>query len=223
MEDKTLRGIIRAEREKLSGLTWRQRLGYVWDYYKPLMAAVLVVIFAVYLVVSIYHGMKQKEILNVYLLNCNSLDVDSEEMAAEFAEYLGGTGKNEVITIDAGLELGDSDYAYASQIKLMALMGSQQIDILLLEREQFDSFCEEEILMDLTDVLSQEQLEAWEPYLVYGGDQAGAASPVYGVDMQESPVLQKYHAYNGEVCAAVFHEAVNTDICDDFFEFLLKK
>ena len=45
MDDKNPKAVIREELKKLSALSWGERVGYIWDYYKPLMAAILVIIF----------------------------------------------------------------------------------------------------------------------------------------------------------------------------------
>lgn len=224
MEDKTWRDVIREERKKLAQLTWGQRLVYIWDYYKPLMVAVLVIIFAVSTGISIYHNMQLKDVLQVYFLNSNGLEADAEGMTAEFAEYLGGLDKNEVLTLDTGIALGGEDStAYAYQIKFMALMTNADIDILVMDPERFEEYQKEGYFCDLGEVLSQEQMSRWADGLVYADDPENGGEKAYGLRVQEAPALQRYHIYEGGILyAAVTSNAKHTDVCDDFFEYLMK-
>ena len=68
MDERSIREIIREELKKLKGMTWGQRLGYIWDYYKPLMAAILAVILVISIGVSIYRNMQLHSVYGYFLL-----------------------------------------------------------------------------------------------------------------------------------------------------------
>ena len=103
MDERSIREVIREELKKLKGMTWGQRLGYIWDYYKPLMAAILAVILVISIGVSIYRNMQINHLLNVYFVNCNSTELDAQAITDDFAEYIGGIGaKDEILLPDEG-------------------------------------------------------------------------------------------------------------------------
>ncbi len=220
MDDKkTLKEIIREELEKLSKLTWGQRFGYIWDYYKPLMAAIFGVIFVIVIGVNIYHNLQLKQLLNVYLLNSNSFEIDTDQIAAGFGEYIGGLGEDDVVTVDASLDLTDttSQYGIAAQTKFTALISAAEVDILILDRESYERYSEMEYFADLSDVLSAEQMEKWADLLVQGeGTEA-----MQGLDLTGSPILEQYNAYGDDTYyGAVVLNGEHLNLCDDFFEYL---
>lgn len=218
-EDKKLRVVIREELKKLSGMTWGKRLGYIWDYYKPLLAAILGIVAAIYIGVTIYHNLQQIDVIQVYMIDSNALDIDTEEIAAEFGEFLGGLKKNEVVTIDTSLTEDEDDvsqYAMASRIKVMALTSGGGMDMMLLKEDVYEKYLEEGMLQAMDDILTEEQKEKWSGRLI------GDSGRIYGVDVQDSPVLERYNAYFGEkVYAVVSVNAAHLEKCDDFLEFIL--
>lgn len=170
MDTKKTKAIIREELKKLSGLSWGERLGYIWDYYKPLMAAILLIIFLVSMGVEIYQNLQKEQLLDVYFVNSNNLFVDSEAMTSEFTEYIGGLEKNQEINIDTTLSLEEGNlnqFSTASQTKITALASSKAIDVLVMDEETFDKYYAEGFFADLGALLSEEQLEAWSDLLIY--------------------------------------------------------
>lgn len=224
-ENKTWREIIREELKKLSQLTWGQRLGYIWDYYKPLMAAVIAVIFIISIGVTIYHNLQLTTVLQAYLVNCNALSIDVDEMTEDFSEYLGGLDKKEVLLIDTGITLDDDDRAgYAQQMKFTTLSANGDMDVILFPPELFEKYQKEGMFLDLTTILSEEQQNALADYFVYGEDQTDGEDKVFGLNVQQSPVLGRYDAYCGDpVYAVVMGNAKHTDACDDFLSYLMEQ
>ena len=132
MDERSIREIIREELKKLKGMTWGQRLGYIWDYYKPLMAAILAVILVISIGVSIYRNMQINHLLNVYFVNCNSTELDAQAITDDFAEYIGGIGAKDEILLDTSTILDAEDtsqYSMASQMKFTAVVAAGDVDV----------------------------------------------------------------------------------------------
>ena len=227
-DEKTLKRIIRTELEKLKKLTWKERLVYIWDYYKPL----LVILFGIWLLISVivtmYHNMQLEYLMNAYFINSNALEVDSDRMTAEFVERIGGIGPREVVTIDTTLDLRDtsSQYGVAAQMKMTALMSAETIDLLIVDQETYERYKEMGYFADFSTLFSEEQLEEWADLLVGADGKRLADKPdggtAYGLDLTEAPVLSECNAYMGNAAYGVVAvNAVRTDLCDDFFSYLL--
>lgn len=167
---KKIREIIKEEKEKLSGLTWKKRLGYIWDYYKPLMAAVLSVIAAVGVGAAIYHNAQQKSLLNVYIMDCYASSLAGNAMAEEFEEYLGGLDEDEYVLVDTQLIAGSGatgQFDMSNQMKFAALANAHEVDMVILNQETYDSFLEKGYLMELDGLLSEEQKNQWADLLAW--------------------------------------------------------
>ena len=121
-------------------MTWGQRLGYIWDYYKPLMAAILAVILVISIGVSIYRNMQINHLLNVYFVNCNSTELDAQAITDDFAEYIGGIGAKDEILLDTSTILDAEDtsqYSMASQMKFTAVVAAGDVDVAIFDSEQY--------------------------------------------------------------------------------------
>lgn len=244
MTEKTPKQIIREELQKLSGMSWGQRLGYIWDYYKPLMAAMLGVIFLICIGVEIYHNKQIEQLLSVYMINNGNILADSDTMENEFADYIGGLEAKQQITIDTSLTLGDEN-STANQTKFMVLSAANELELLLIDEATFDQYYEQGFFADLTGMLSQDQLEGWSDILIYRDkinedaseleaenpekDQnkadAGSAEEILAaIDLSGSPVLQDYGFYQGEtVYGCLYANAEYKELYGQFFTFLLEK
>lgn len=226
MDERSVKEIIREEWKKLSGLTWGQRLGYIWDYYKPLMVAILLIAGAISIGVTIYHNLQINHVFQTYWINSNSFEFDSDEVAAEFAEYIGGIGKNDEITVDASIQYSlteNTEYSMAAQMKLTALMAAGDMDVLLLDGEIYEHFMEVgAAFQELSEIYPEEQLKTWEPYWVKGENAESGGEGVYALLVTDAPVLKRLNAYpEGEVYAVVMTGTKHPEECAQFLDYLL--
>lgn len=169
MEDGTWRDALRREREKLSKLTWKERFVYVWDYYKTQMVIIIGVILLIQIGFTMVSNMQKEEVLQAYFVNCNYSGIDQDAVIAEFGEYIGGLDRHEVVTLDTTITSGGADgmeTTMAQQMKFTALMAAQSIDLMLLDENAYEQYEQQDYLMDLTDVFSEEQKERWSERLV---------------------------------------------------------
>ncbi len=222
--EKSLKEKVRDELKKLSSLTWRQRLGYIWDYYKPLMAAVVIVILVLSVVATAVHNMSLNRIFSAYLVNCNSYETDSDLISGEFAEYIGGIGSNDQITVDATLGFSQdevSEYSMAGQMKLTALLAAGEVDLMILDEDAYQGYFGSDVFQELSAVVDEEQLDAWKEYL-FGDPDSGSGSGWYAVNVQDSPVLARGNSYGGEAAYAVIIPGTeHLELCIRFINYLL--
>lgn len=221
-DKKSVKQVIREELKKLSTLTWGQRFVYVWDYYKLLMAAVLLVIALISLGVTIYKNKQLNQLLTVYMVNCNSIVLNSKEISDEFITSIGGISEKDVIRVDTTVYLSDdgSQYSMANQVKITAMVSSGNVDLMLMDPEMFSIYAEQDYFRDLSEVLSEEQMKKWSDLLITD-EKTGK---IQGIDLTEAPALQKREAYFGDtVYGGVILNSTRLEFCDDFFEYLMSE
>ena len=223
--EKSLKETIKDELKKLSSLTWGQRLGYIWDYYKPLMAAAVVLIIVISIVVTVVHNVRLNRIFNAYLVNCNSYETDPDLISGEFAEYIGGIGSNDQITVDTTLSFNPdevSEYSMAGQMKMTALLAAGEIDLMILDENAYRSYPDPDVFQELSSVYGGEQLAAWKDYLVEGPDSGENAETWFAVDVRDSPVLARGNSYGGQAAYAVVVPGTeHLELCAAFINYLL--
>lgn len=83
----------------LKTMTWKQRVGFVWDYYRLVILAVVAVIILIGM--TVHHYMTTKEdISQIVLVNAKSMPADEEPDFSEFMEQYGyDTAAQEVVVM----------------------------------------------------------------------------------------------------------------------------
>ena len=148
----------RAEnREALANMNLLQKLDYIFEYYKfPL---VLILIAVVALGSILYYRLTRKEaLLYVAFANISMGDTLDSALGEDYPRAIGeNPGKCEVklyrnLYLSQDATVQNHEYAYASQLKVMAAMANGQLDVLLMNREAYDIMSAGGYLRPLTDL-----------------------------------------------------------------------
>jgi len=171
--------------KKLKGKPLKEKLDHIFTYFKvPIFVALFFIVFTVSMIV---HVVTQKDLaLSVYCLNSPTLDDAPDVFANEFAQAAQiDLDENEVI-VYTNMIVDDSDAqgAYETAQVIMAKMSAQLVDILATDTRTMTQYAYGETFLDLTQVLTPEQLEKLEDQLVYYD--AGFENPSV---MDETPVI----------------------------------
>lgn len=139
----------------------KKKLQYLFDYYKlPMVSAAIllyILIFAVY-----RHETKKTPCLYVGLVNVAAGEELQNLLTDAFLEERAPEGEKEPVLLYQGLYLTDDtsspDYTYsrASQMKILASIDANQLDIVILNREAFDAFAQNGFLFNLEQLLAEE-------------------------------------------------------------------
>ncbi len=226
MDDKSLKDTIREEWKKLSGLTWGKRLGYIWDYYKPLMLGFLGILMVISVAAAMIRNARTETVFQGCLINSAGILSDiPEQMSQEFGDYLGGLEKNQEILITTmGYDPEDvSQYGVANQMKLTTMMAAGDLDVFLMDEETYGELQNLGAFRDLQELLTQEQLEAWEDLLHYDKDAETGEEGIFALRLDGAPVIEKYQLYSGPVYAAVMTGSGRPETGIQFFQYLMSE
>lgn len=153
--------------EKLKELKGKKKLEYIWNYYKVHLFIIFVVIYII--LYTIFRNVTAKE-PEIYLGFVNVSPGTTLEMTLtdDFLTRLNtGNPKSSVYTY-AGLLLSenvdDADIAYvqASQMKILASLESQLMDVVFMDQEAFDAFAQNGYLYNMEDFLSTYTPDSYE-------------------------------------------------------------
>ena len=159
---------FKKEREELRNGTFKDKLNYFWYYYKwyviGILCALIVIVTLVYQIAT-----EKEDAFKAVMLNANLLTEDGS-YAEDFAEYADIDLNENIVFFDASLyitdDIMDAD-AYASIQKLTAYTMSEDVDIMVTDAHSFRKYAHNELFYDLRTILSEEQLEKYEPYFYY--------------------------------------------------------
>lgn len=164
---------FKEEREALKQGTRKQKLQYFWDYYKWHVIGTIVAVACASSL--IYHFVTYREdAFFAAILNSAELK-PSNDYASKFMDYaeLDPAGckvnfdPSFSITFDVSSPEALDEVYYSSREKLNLLMTVGELDSIISNDELFGHFANSGIFCDLRAYLSQEQLDAYEPYFYY--------------------------------------------------------
>ncbi len=101
----------------------------------------------------------------VTVLNCSTV-YDDSAYCSEIEDYI-GAGSGQCVTINSSLDVSDSSGNYNSLAALAAYQAVDLIDVMIAEEATVFSYSQQDILIDITTVLSEEQMEYYGDSLYY--------------------------------------------------------
>lgn len=198
-------------------MNWNKKLEYFWTYYKfPLLLTVAAVIVVSYLG---YAKLTEKDMAFQALLFDIHTNVSGEELEKEFAEYASIDRKIKDVEITENLLLADgtSNYAMTSQAKFYALIGTEDLDAVVMLQDNFINYAKADAFLNLREVFSDEELQKF-PELYQWED-----GRIIGVYAEQLPKVQAIGGYGNEGDRAIVGIIYNTqhlDAARQFMEYL---
>ena len=149
----------RAEnKEALARMNLPQRLDHILEYYRFPLALVLIA--AVALGSVLYYRLTRREaLLYVGCANVSFGEALDSALSEGYARAIGADPRKSEVKLYRNLYLSQDatvqnhEYAYASQLKVMAAMANGQLDVVLMNREAYDILSEGGYLLLLKGAL----------------------------------------------------------------------
>ncbi len=162
-----VRDEIREQHMKAKDMTFKERLGYFWYYYK---IHTLVAVFAVFVIIGFVHDIATSKDYIFNSLMLNSYQLSSEEFSRAFGEY----AELDMETYDCFIDTSSTlslrsmgQYDIATVQKILATIQTGDLDAVVYDSEIFNNYSEHEMFTDLRTVLTEDELSKYEDYLYY--------------------------------------------------------
>ena len=211
------------ERKKLKEMSIKDRLWYLWAYYKIPLLACIFVLFLLYETGAWIYRNLQSTML--YCVVINEPDTSSSAIASVQSEFerRNGFDKNwrQTTEFDCSMamdatseELSDFFYSSASTIKLESLVATNSIDVLITVPVMADYYKDQNLYMDLSTLLPSnlyEQLDRDGRILMNG-------FVAYGIMLDDTPIAQKLSLEDGSVLS-VCTDQNNPNYIFDFISY----
>lgn len=222
----------------------KQKLQYIWDYYKLPIAIICI---AAYIVIYIIYGHYTHKDTTLYtaLVNVTAGENLTDRLSNDFLQSQNIDTTKNTLNLYSNLYLtSDKDniyheYTYASRIKILATIDSEQLDIVIMNKEAFDAFSQNGYLCNLDRLLAKEEPKLYEklkPFLVKNisilEDNAidlifddsltySAKTEKYsmGLDLSASPAIQEA-GFGETVYLGVIKNTPRKDIVMEYIKYL---
>ena len=197
------------ELEKIKGMSWKDRIAYIWAYYKPHMAVGIGIIAVLCLIGQMIYRSQFDTVFYAEIMNGGA--GDSAAMADDFKTYIGDEDKYHEITMDSSLFFtGDDSADYTSVMKFTTLIGAREVDAVIATKEEFESYVEMDAFVPMEELLTEEQMEMY-----------GDSVSEYGIHVTSSSKLEEFGLTPGEdVYLAVFTYSEHIDNAKSFIKYI---
>ena len=151
------------ELDKLKRMPSKDRLWYLWTYYKIWLAVFWGVVAVISVVATAVYNTSFTTRLAVAVVNNHSQNIQYTEDLNERLRQILDCGKKDRIEVNGGLFLGEEasgENAYLSQTKLAALMTSDALDVMIADEETIALYAEAGSLCDLGKELPEDVKKA---------------------------------------------------------------
>lgn len=167
----------KSEREKLSSMSGKDRLWYIWAYYKFHMLGVLIAIGVIWSIgAALYQKSFDTALYCVYLNNRSEVELDTAPLEQGFSEYLELGAKELITTESTYISYGEdaTEFSYASMAKITALVASKELDIIIGDRENIAHYASMDGMANLVEELPEDTLNMVRDHLIYLAGSDGA-------------------------------------------------
>lgn len=180
-------------------LTTKEKIQYIWDYYK---GHIIIAIIIIGTITSLIIGWTNKVNTNVYCLIFNDSENDAlkEHIMSSYSEYIGDS--KTTASVDNGYmfmyleEHGISWPDEASVVDYMLLQSTNEADVIITDYETMLWADYEDFLTPVEEILPAElykQLEPYYVYAIYKDDPTGEGDGiVYGLDISNTEIYAGY-------------------------------
>lgn len=211
--DMTKKEKRQLRKEQLLSTHGKDRIGYIWSYYKlEMMFGVIIVVFAIFFVNWLLN-LRYDQILYVGVVNYGGCD--GEKMAADYREYIDNDDKFDMVDVDTTLaissegEMGD----FTGTARLVSQMSSSLIDVIILDQYAFDFYKDTEVFMDLNEFFADAD-----------GEYSAFIAEEIGLDLTGNEVLASYGIDTSEpVYLMVSDQSKNKEYVKEFVDFLFSE
>lgn len=216
---------IREQHQKiLAQEGFKGRLNYFFYYYKWHVLIFLAVFICA--AVFIYGRITQKDtILQVIMVN-GFPNVESEAIMDDFEKLITMDPKKEQTLLDSSFYIDtDSSTMFDEQNseKLYIMAAAGVVDVVLADKDYFLNMAETGYLLDLSTILTKEQIQQYGDRTFYYDSPNNYAEgmELVGIDVTDSPLLKQTQSYpNDQVYFCIIMNSSHTDHALTFLEYL---
>ncbi len=181
-----------SEKDKLKDMSFRNKISYLWEYYKfHALITLLVIGFAIYF---IYHLVTPKVETELYAAIINNTISDEiwEQYQTEVSDYLKLDPKTQDVIMNPAFYLnGSSEYAMNMQTALVTYVAAGDVDVMIAPESQFQQFTYKGFNDKLYDNLPTDLYSELTDYLYVTSTDEDPEESAYGIYLTDTDLFSK--------------------------------
>lgn len=211
-------------KQKLKDMNKKQKIEFIWDYYRfHIIGTIILIAIVTSFTMDIMN--RKETVLNVTILG-EYLDTDRKDVLEKKAasELIKEEQDKKQILFDFLIKQKDmrDEYSMASVQKLQAAIAAKDIDILILDKVDFEIYASQGTFMKLSDLPDFTQLGVSEKDLVkYQAKDIDSKQEIYAINAESLPVLKElnYNTKDKVLCIVVNSQRLN--VATEFLKWFI--
>lgn len=220
-----LKETLQIEKEKLSHMSFKDKMWYIWEYYKFHMLIGLFILFILSAVgTSIYDSTIETE-LHCIVLNSPRSQENFGVITEEFSQAMGYGKKQEIYVESMVSSYGEGQGAtsdYTTVMKMSTLIAAAELDMLICDQEGFDYYGRMDAYADLTTLLPADLLETVEDRICYAQTEDGRQVAA-GIDLTDTWFAEAVDLTMETPYLCVMINSARTDTCVDLIRYIFSR
>lgn len=205
-------------------LSFKEKLCYIWDYYKwRIIAVVACIVTLIITVPGIIENSKEVQLYALFL-NSNIKGQEYTSIMDDFVDAANIDMDNKKITLDSSLYIdreAPSSAGMQSSQKLTALFASKTPDVVLSDENNYEFCCSQGAYMDLQEFLPSDMYEKYSDKLIMTENPETGEMTAYGLLLTDNEILQKEEAFKFDPIISVCVTSDKQDNSLKFIQYLL--
>lgn len=217
------------ERKKISGMSGRQAVSYIWEYYKiPIVGAVCLVCTVLYLYAHFRSAITDHWIY-VMFANTREQVGNGSELWDGYVAYTGYDTREKAVDFncEAWFDYLDNQARGNRYYEMFCgFTDNGVLDAVTMEADALTELGRSGRLMDLTDERCRAIFEKYGDRLLYSipYDTEYSTDPVpVGIDISDSILMTKYHIYPETCALGIGAQSGNIEAVEKLLDYLYEK
>lgn len=224
MSKKSIGEWFRSEREKLTPMSWRKRLDYLWTYYRfHALVIICTVIFVVMLISGLVQASQDVLISGVFI-NTETSKEGYAYLSDGYWEAHGGKRRTRVDLVEAIFLSYSQENLDMDSVTRMAsidtMIGARSLDYMILDESALSVYGPQGICADLSRVLPEELYAKLANKIVTVHGIASGEDYPAAVDLKDSFLSQRYGLSANPSYLVVVANAMDMEKTAAFLEYL---
>lgn len=212
-------------KKDMEPMSFREKLDHLWTYYKWVLVVLAVIGVLISVVSSSIANINRETLISGMLINTDvSLEGNSYLTDDYFAMLQGVEGKQEIELVHLNFmpvdQTQDIDYTYNAVLRIVANVSAQQLDYVITDEVGLEVCLNQDVLMDLRELLTEEELALLEEDLIYLHYEEDNVTVPVAVNLRDQKFSNMYIQSEHEHYLAFIANTPRKEACRDFWEYL---
>lgn len=200
----------KSEREKLAELKGKNKIIYLWDYYKWVLVVAIAVILLGTAIFSSIRNASKVELLYIMMVDAQTEELDSTELSDALKDYIDPSQDKDYVTVNTACYTEDGALDYSSTMVLTVKAAAQELDVMILPESVYENYEEQDMYLSMEDVMGEEFCEN-HPEIVNGD----------GLPVDDNEILGQYgYSFQEPEYIVICASSKNLDNAKAFIQFL---